>query len=183
MNGDSINSFVKAKPVFRAGLNYQIAQATYLRTSWGQGFRFPSMAEMFISTNYSGLQIFPNPELKAESGWSSEIAIKQGLKTGNWMGYFDAAAFNIGICRVKSFMKLLGLKEKQRVAYKVTTMRKHSHAIADNLLKRKFNRDRSNQAWAGDITYLRTHQGWMILFLSIERIKILPLENSNISLR
>ncbi|NRA81795.1 MAG: hypothetical protein HRU18_26660 [Pseudoalteromonas sp.] len=80
-------------------------------------------------------------------------------------------------------MKLLGLKEKQRVAYKVTTMRKHSHAIADNLLKRKFNRDRSNQAWAGDITYLRTHQGWMILFLSIERIKILPLENSNISLR
>ena len=93
MNGDSINSFVKAKPVFRAGLNYQIAEATYLRTSWGQGFRFPSMAEMFISTNYSGIEIFPNPELKAESGWSSEIAFKQGLKIRNWMGYFDAAAF------------------------------------------------------------------------------------------
>ena len=93
IDGDSINEYARAKQVFRAGLNYQIAEATYLRTSWGQGFRFPSMAEMFISTNYSGIEIFPNPELKPESGWSSEIAIKQGLKMGNWMGYFDAAAF------------------------------------------------------------------------------------------
>ena len=93
INGDSINEYTRAKPVFRAGLNYQIAEATYLRTSWGQGFRFPSMAEMFISTNYSGIEIFPNPELKPESGWSSEIAIKQALKMDNWMGYFDAAAF------------------------------------------------------------------------------------------
>ena len=93
INGDSINKYTRAKPVFRAGLNYQIAEATYLRTSWGQGFRFPSMAEMFISTNYSGLEIYPNPELKPESGWSTEIAIKQGMKIGNWMGYFDAAAF------------------------------------------------------------------------------------------
>ena len=93
IGGDSINEYTIAKPVFRAGLNYQIAEATYLRTSWGQGFRFPSMAEMFISTNYSGLEIYPNPNLKPESGWSSEIAVKQGLKMGNWMGYFDAAAF------------------------------------------------------------------------------------------
>ena len=71
--------------------------------------------------------------------------------------------FKIGICRVKSLMKLLGLKVKQRVAYKVTTMRKHSHAVADNLLKRKFNPASANQAWAGNITYLRTHQGWMYL--------------------
>ena len=93
IDGDSINEYATAKPVFRAGLNYQISEATYLRTSWGQGFRFPSMAEMFISTNYSGLEIYPNPELKPESGWSSEIAIKQGIKIRNWMGFFDAAAF------------------------------------------------------------------------------------------
>jgi outer membrane receptor protein involved in Fe transport len=93
LDGDSINSFIKAKPVFRAGANYQIAEATYLRTSWGQGFRFPSMAELFISTNYSGIEIFANPELKAESGWSAEIGLKQGVKIGKWMGYLDAAAF------------------------------------------------------------------------------------------
>ena len=93
INGDSINRYVSDKPVFRAGANYQLANATFLRSSWGQGFRFPSMAEMFISTNYSGIEIYANPELKPETGWSSEIGIKQGLKSGNWVGFLDFAAF------------------------------------------------------------------------------------------
>jgi len=93
INGDSINYISASKPVFRTGINYQAAEATYLRASWGQGYRFPSMAELFISTNQSGLEIYPNPELKPESGWSSEIGIKQGIKTGKWMGYIDLAAF------------------------------------------------------------------------------------------
>ena len=93
INGDSINRYVSDKPVFRAGANYQLAEATFLRSSWGQGFRFPSMAEMFISTNYSGIEIYANPELKPETGWSSEIGIKQGLKSGNWIGFLDFAAF------------------------------------------------------------------------------------------
>ena len=41
--------------------------------------------------------------------------------------------FNIGIYRVKTLMETLGLVVKQRVAYKVTTMRKHNHSVADNL--------------------------------------------------
>jgi iron complex outermembrane receptor protein len=93
IDGDSINEITAGKPVFRTGLNYQLAEATYIRASWGQGFRFPSMAELFISTNQSGLEIYPNPELKPESGWSSEIGIKQGVKTGKWMGYIDVAVF------------------------------------------------------------------------------------------
>jgi iron complex outermembrane receptor protein len=51
------------------------------------------MAELYISTNQSGLEIYPNPELKPESGWSSEVGIKQAVKIGNWMGYIDVAAF------------------------------------------------------------------------------------------
>ena len=93
IDGDSINDITAGKPVFRTGLNYQLAEATYIRTSWGQGYRFPSMAELFIRTTQSGLEIYPNPNLKPESGWSSEIGIKQGLKIGNWMGYIDLAAF------------------------------------------------------------------------------------------
>jgi len=93
IDGDSINYISASKPVFRTGLNYQLVEATYIRASWGQGYRFPSMAELFISTNQSGLEIYPNPELKPESGWSSEIGIKQGIKTGKWMGYIDVAAF------------------------------------------------------------------------------------------
>ncbi|MBT3612225.1 MAG: TonB-dependent receptor [Flavobacteriales bacterium] len=93
INGDSITDFSASKPVFRTGLNYQLAEATYVRASWGQGYRFPSMAELFIATNFSGLEIYPNPQLKPENGWSSEIGIKQGVKAGKWMGYIDVAAF------------------------------------------------------------------------------------------
>ncbi|MBC8265389.1 MAG: TonB-dependent receptor [Flavobacteriales bacterium] len=93
INGEKKNSFQASKPVFRAGLNYKVAEETYLRTSWGQGFRFPSMAELFISTDFSGFRIYPNPELKPESGWSTEVGVKQGVKIGKWMGYLDVAAF------------------------------------------------------------------------------------------
>ena len=93
LDGEYINDISADKPVFRTGINYQAAEATYLRASWGQGYRFPSMAELFISTNQSGLEIYPNSGLKPESGWSSEFGVKQGVKIGKWMGYIDVAAF------------------------------------------------------------------------------------------
>ena len=93
-NGDTINSFKAAKPVFRAGINYQLAEGTFLRSSWGQGYRFPSIAELFIETEVtSGIYVYQNPQLKPESGWSSELAIKQGFKLGGWGGYLDIAGF------------------------------------------------------------------------------------------
>ena len=83
----------KVKPVFRAGVNYRLAKATFLRASFGQGFRFPSVAEKFIQTSASGLDIYPNDSLKPESGWSSEIGVKQGIILGGWKAYVDVAAF------------------------------------------------------------------------------------------
>lgn len=83
----------KVKPVFRAGANYHLFKATYVRASFGQGFRFPSVAEKYIQTSAGGLDIYPNDSLRPESGWSSEIGFKQGLRLGEWKGYFDVAAF------------------------------------------------------------------------------------------
>ncbi len=83
----------KVKPVMRFGANYRIAEATYLRASFGQGFRFPSVAERFIRTSASGLEVYPNKGLMPESGWSSEIAVKQGVSLGAWKGFVDIAAF------------------------------------------------------------------------------------------
>ena len=93
VDGDSLKFFTEGKPVFRAGANYQLAEATYLRSSWGQGYRFPSIAELFISTNVGDIHVYANPNLSSEEGWSSEIAFRQGLKFGGWKGYVDIAAF------------------------------------------------------------------------------------------
>ncbi|GBL34713.1 vitamin B12 transporter BtuB [Filimonas sp.] len=81
------------KPVFRAGVNYEMAKATFLRASYGQGYRYPSVAERFVKTTFGASQVFPNVELKSETGWSSEIGIKQGYKAGSWLGFIDLAAF------------------------------------------------------------------------------------------
>lgn len=84
----------KVKPVFRFGLNYElIKNITFLRASYGQGYRFPSIAEKYVRTQASGLEIFPNDSLQAENGWSAEFAIKQGFKVSEWKGYLDAAFF------------------------------------------------------------------------------------------
>ena len=81
------------KPIFRSGVNYQIAKATYLRGSYGEGIRFPSMIERFVTFNTGPVYIYPNEELQPETGWSAEIGIKQGFQIGDWKGYIDFASF------------------------------------------------------------------------------------------
>jgi outer membrane receptor protein involved in Fe transport len=83
----------QAKPVFRSGINWKMAKATFLRCSYGQGYRYPSIKESYIHSDIGGLAIFPNPQLLPESSWNAEIGIKQGFKLNNFIGYFDAAFF------------------------------------------------------------------------------------------
>ena len=61
--------------------------------------------------------------------------------------------FVIGRYKTRSVMRQLKLKVRQRVAYKITTKRNHSDAVADNLLNQNFNPTAMNEVWAGDITY------------------------------
>jgi outer membrane cobalamin receptor len=82
-----------AKPVFRAGVNYHLAKYTFLRASFGQGYRFPSIAEKYTATSLSSLHIFPNPGLKSEHGWSTELGIKQGIKIKSMNGFLDVSLF------------------------------------------------------------------------------------------
>ncbi len=80
-------------PVFRTGLNYQAFPYTFIRVSAGQGYRFPSIAEKFATTQLGALNIFPNPYLQSETGWSAEIGVVQGYKMGKWTGFLDFAFF------------------------------------------------------------------------------------------
>jgi iron complex outermembrane receptor protein len=87
------DSITAMKPIFRAGASLKLYQETYLRASYGQGYRFPTITERFIRTGVGNFGVFPNPNLKPESSWNAEVGIKQGLKLGGLMGYLDVAVF------------------------------------------------------------------------------------------
>ncbi|MFA5781445.1 MAG: TonB-dependent receptor [Bacteroidales bacterium] len=89
MDEDEDNS----KPVMRAGMNYQLAEATFIRGSFGQGFRYPSIAEKYTTTSAGAINIFPNDTLRPETGWSAEIGFKQGFRVSSWYGYLDIAGY------------------------------------------------------------------------------------------
>jgi outer membrane receptor protein involved in Fe transport len=93
--GKKKNSNIKSPvtPLFRFGLNYQATEGTFIRASFGQGFRYPALAEKYVYTIRSGAQVFPNDSLRPENGWSAEIGIKQGVKISKWMAYFDVSGF------------------------------------------------------------------------------------------
>jgi outer membrane receptor protein involved in Fe transport len=88
------NMTLPVYPILRAAANYNLFKATFLRASFGQGVRYPSVAERYTFTNVGALNIFPNPDLKRETGWASEIGVRQVFRIGkNWKGLLDVAGF------------------------------------------------------------------------------------------
>ncbi len=88
---DGIND--RLVPIFRTGINWQAGDYTFIRGSFGQGYRYPSVAEKHASTTLGAVRIVPNPDIDPETGWSSEIGIKQGLMLGRVTGQADLALF------------------------------------------------------------------------------------------
>ncbi|HRZ41937.1 MAG TPA: TonB-dependent receptor [Bacteroidales bacterium] len=83
----------KPVPLFRAGGNYRAGSLTFLRASFGQGYRHPSIAEKYASTTLGAVTIIANPQINPESGWNTEIGIKQGFRGKLAEGLVDLALF------------------------------------------------------------------------------------------
>ncbi len=83
----------ESKPVFLLGASYRLGTKTYIRASWGQGYRYPTIAEKFIVTNAGAFDVLPNPDLRSESGWTAEVGIKRGFRISKFQGFVDIAAF------------------------------------------------------------------------------------------
>lgn len=82
-------------PLMRFGLNYQAGKQTFIRYNIGQAFRFPSFAERFADADAGLVQIFPNPDVIPEFGWTTELGFEQKFISNNkrYRGSLDIALF------------------------------------------------------------------------------------------
>ena len=73
--------------------------------------------------------------------------------------------------RLRRLMKKLNLKPKAARRFKVTTDSQHNKPVAPNILGQQFTPPAANVAWAADITYIRTDEGWLYLATVIDLIQ------------
>lgn len=70
--------------------------------------------------------------------------------------------------RVARLMRRAGLKAQGKRKFRVTTDSKHKFPVHPNLVDRNFAVDAPNKVWTGDITYVRTFEGWLYLAVVID---------------
>ena len=71
--------------------------------------------------------------------------------------------FEVGRRRVARLMREHGIVGVTAKSFKRTTDSSHGLAVAENLLNREFLVEGPDKAWATDITYVRTWEGWLYL--------------------
>jgi transposase InsO family protein len=84
--------------------------------------------------------------------------------------------------QVLEIMKINDLIPVGQAKYKVTTTNSnHKYKVFTNLLERNFTVEKPNMVWVGDITYIRTNEGWLYLATVIDLFsrKIIGYKMSN----
>ena len=75
----------------------------------------------------------------------------------------------VGKQRVQRLMQAHGIRARGKRRFRVaTTDSRHALPIAPNRLDRNFSPPRPDTAWAGDITYIATDEGWLFLAVVID---------------
>jgi putative transposase len=70
--------------------------------------------------------------------------------------------------RVRRLMRQLGIKGAHRRRYRKTTERALDTAPAPDLMNRDFTASRPDEKYVGDITYIRTWEGWLYLAIILD---------------
>ncbi len=69
---------------------------------------------------------------------------------------------------IAASLRRQGLRAKATRRFSPVSYREHGLPVSENLLKQDFYASGPNEKWAGDITYLRTDEGWLYLAVVID---------------
>ncbi|HFC9515868.1 TPA: IS3 family transposase [Salmonella enterica] len=76
--------------------------------------------------------------------------------------------YQFNVKTVAASLRRQGLRAKASRRFRPVSYRKHDLPVSENLLKQDFYASGPNQKWVGDITYLRTGEGWLYLAVVID---------------
>ncbi len=79
-----------------------------------------------------------------------------------------AQGYPFNVKTVAASLRRQGLRVKASRKFSPVSYRAHGLPVSENLLEQDFYTSGPNQKWAGDITYLRTDEGWLYLAVVIE---------------
>ncbi|ELB6604169.1 IS3 family transposase [Salmonella enterica] len=79
-----------------------------------------------------------------------------------------AQGYQFNVKTVAASLRRQGLRAKASRRFRPVSYRKHGLPVSENLLKQDFYASGPNQKWVGDITYLRTGEGWLYLAVVID---------------
>ncbi|AWS98842.1 MULTISPECIES: IS3-like element IS3 family transposase [Enterobacteriaceae] len=79
-----------------------------------------------------------------------------------------AQGYPFNVKTVAASLRRQGLRAKASRKFSPVSYRAHGLPVSENLLEQDFYASGQNQKWAGDITYLRTDEGWLYLAVVID---------------
>ncbi len=112
----------------------------------------------------------PDPLREEMLGWIKDLAKGSDHTYGSrrMAKGLRALGYPVGRYRARGLMREAGVWVRYRRRYRVTTNSNHRQPVFENRLKRDFSPSAANQVWAGDISYVWTHEGWLYLAVVID---------------
>jgi putative transposase len=117
---------------------------------------------------------------RPESRWAQEnaalvVEIRKAYAVGRGVygsprvrRELEDRGIRVGRHRVARLMRENGIRAKAPKRFRVTTKSDHEHAVAENVLERRFWAKEPDQAWVSDISYVWTKEGWLYLAVILD---------------
>lgn len=80
----------------------------------------------------------------------------------------NAEGIACGKHRVARLRRRHDIEARRRRRFKITTRSKHYYWVAPDRVNRCFRAARTNQVWAGDVTFIATRRGWLYLAILLD---------------
>ena len=141
-----------------------------------QRYSLPSLSKVLHvsrSGYYAWLKRVPSERMRANQTLLEHIRTvhrqhRQAYGAVKTWRHLNAVGIVCGKHRVARLRKLAGIEAQRKRRFRLTVEHHHTRQAAPDLLQRQFHASAPNLAWVGDMTFIRTRQGWLHLVVLLD---------------